>query len=176
MRMKITLVAAVAHNRVIGRDNQLLWRLKSDLQHFRKLTLGKPVIMGRKTFESIGRPLPGRDNIIVTRDALFSAKGVFIVRSLDKAFVQATELANERRVNDILVAGGGDIYAQTISKASRLSITEVDLSPEGDAFFPEIDRSIWQETSREAHPAGADNEAAFAFVDYVRKLEINDVT
>jgi dihydrofolate reductase len=171
MSMIISLVAAVAHNRVIGRDNQLLWRLKSDLQHFRKLTLGKPVIMGRKTYESIGRPLPGRDNIVVTRDAAFAAEGIFAVRSLDEAFVKAAELAEARGIRDIVVAGGGDIYKQTIEKASRLSITEVDLSPEGDAFFPEIDRSVWQEASRTVYPAGPDNEASFAFVDYIRKYE-----
>ena len=168
----ITLIAAVARNRVIGRDNQLLWRLKSDLQHFRKQTLGKPIIMGRKTYESIGRPLPGRDNIVITRDARFAAEGIFVVQSVDEAFTKATELAMARGVNDIVIAGGGDIYTQTIDRATHLSITEVDLSPEGDAFFPEINRSAWQETSREIHPAGPDDEAAFAFVRYVRKQAV----
>jgi dihydrofolate reductase len=170
MSMAVSLIAAVGHNRVIGRDNQLLWRLKSDLQHFRKLTIGKPIIMGRKTFESIGRPLPGRDNIVVTRDARFAAEGILPVLSLDEAFVKAADMAKTRGVDSIAVIGGGDIYAQTMAKASRLFITEVDLAPEGDAFFPEIDPKLWQVVSREAHPAGADDEAAFAFVEYARKL------
>jgi dihydrofolate reductase len=167
--LTISLVAAVAQNRVIGRDNQLLWRIKADLQHFRKLTLGKPVIMGRKTFESIGRPLPGRDNIVVTRDNGFTADGVFAVASLDEAFVKARELGKERDTDDIMVAGGGDIYKQTIAMADRLYITEVGMTIEGDAWFPEIDRAIWRETGRESHPKGPDDDASFAFVDYVRR-------
>jgi dihydrofolate reductase len=167
--LKISLICAVARNRVIGRDNQLLWRLKSDLRHFRDLTTGKPVIMGRKTHESIGRPLPNRDNIVVTRDRSFAADGIFIVHALDEAFRLADECAKKRGVDEIMVAGGGDIYGQAIGKANALYLTEVDLEPEGDAWFPAIDRHLWQETSRKSHPKGPDDEAAFSFVDYVRR-------
>jgi dihydrofolate reductase len=164
--MKIALIAAVALNRVIGRDNQLLWRIKTDLRHFRDLTLAKPVIMGRKTFESIGRPLPGRDNIVLTRDAEFSGDGIFTVRTLDEAFEKAHALGKISGAKEIMVAGGGDIYAQTMDRADRLYITEVDLSPEGDAFFPEISLKIWKEKRREPHVRGPDDDAAYAFVDY----------
>jgi dihydrofolate reductase len=167
--MTIALVAAVAQNGVIGRDNQLLWRLKSDLQHFRKLTLGKPVVMGRKTFQSIGRPLPGRDNIVVTRNAQFAAEGVRIVPTIAAGLELAATIAANNETTDIMVIGGGDIYAQTIGSADKLHMTEVMLVPEGDAFFPEIDRQQWREISRATYPAGPDDEAAFAFVDYVRR-------
>jgi dihydrofolate reductase len=166
---KVSLICAVARNRVIGCDNQLLWRLKSDLRHFRDLTTGKPVIMGRKTHESIGRPLPNRDNIVVTRDLSFAADGIFTAHTLDEAFRMADECAKKRGVDEIMVAGGGDIYAQTIGKADALYLTEVNLEPKGDAWFPAIDRQLWKETSRKAYPKGPDDEAAFSFVDYVRR-------
>jgi dihydrofolate reductase len=167
--LKTSLICAVARNRVIGRDNQLLWRLKSDLRHFRDLTTGKPVIMGRKTHESIGRPLPNRDNIVVTRDKAFAADGIFVAHTLDEAFRMAGDCAKKRGVDEIMVAGGGDIYAQTIGKADALYLTEVDLEPEGDALFPPVDHALWQEISRKTHPKGPDDEAAFSFVDYVRR-------
>ncbi len=173
--MPVTLIAAVADNRVIGRGNQLLWRIKPDLRHFRDHTLAKPVIMGRKTFESIGRPLPGRDNIVVTREKAFAPEGIFVAHSLEAAFAKAEECAALRNTHDIMIAGGGDIYAQTITRAHRLVITEVALSPDGDAFFPEIDRKIWQETTREPHPKGPDDDAAFAFVEYRRRCVTPDV-
>jgi dihydrofolate reductase len=166
---RISLICAVARNGVIGRDNKLLWRLKSDLRHFRDLTTGKPVIMGRKTFESIGRPLPNRDNIVVTRDKAFAPDGIIVAHSLEEAFRRAAECAATRGVTEIMVAGGGDIYAQTLEQARTLYITEVDLDQEGDAVFPKIDRAIWKETSRKPHPKGPDDEAAFAFVTYTRR-------
>jgi dihydrofolate reductase len=165
----VALIAAVARNNVIGKENRLLWRIKADLRHFRELTLGKPVIMGRKTFQSIGKPLPGRDNIVVTRDAAFAVDGVTVAVSLDEAFATARKLADERGVNEIMVAGGGDIYAQTIGMADRLLMTEVDVDIEGDAFFPAIDRKLWREKRRIANPKGPDDDAAYAFVDYVRR-------
>jgi dihydrofolate reductase len=169
LQHEISLICAVARNRVIGRNNQLLWRLKSDLRHFRDLTTGKPVIMGRKTHNSIGRPLPNRDNIVVTRDRAFVADGVFVVHTLDEAFRVAEDCAKERAVDEIMVAGGGDIYAQTIERADALYLTEVDMEPEGDAWFPPVDRMLWEEISRKTHPKGPDDEAAFSFVDYVRR-------
>ena len=167
--MKLSLVVALAENGVIGRDNQLLWRLKTDLRRFRELTTGKPLVMGRKTFESIGRPLPNRDNIIVTRDAAFAAEGVQVAHSLDEAIALGQASAQRRGVDEIMIGGGGDIYAQTIGRADRLFVTEVKLEPEGDAIFPLIDPAIWREAARKRFPAGPDDEAAFAFVDYVRR-------
>jgi dihydrofolate reductase len=167
--MTITLVAAVAQNGVIGRDNQLLWRLKSDLQHFRKLTLGKPVVMGRKTFQSIGRPLPGRDNIVITRDKTFAADGIHVVADIPSALALAKDLAEAKGGDDIMVIGGGEIYKQTIDIAQYLHITEVSLLPDGDALFPAIDKTIWRETGRTTHSTGPDDEAPFAFVDYARR-------
>lgn len=166
---RISLIAAVARNRVIGGDNRLLWRIKADLRHFRDLTLGKPVIMGRKTFGSIGRPLPGRENIVVTRDERFRAEGVRIVRSLDDARDLANALAAGGSIPEIMVAGGAEIYDQMIGRADRLYITEVDLDVDGDAHFPEIDPKVWTETSRQAHERGPDDDAAYSFVEYRRR-------
>ncbi len=167
--MNVALIAAVARNGVIGRDNQLLWRLKTDLRRFRDLTTGKPLVMGRKTFESIGRPLPNRDNIVVTRDGSFAAEGVQVARSLEEALALGKASAERRGVEDIMIGGGGDIYAQTIGQAGRIYLTEVELEPKGDAFFPAFDPSLWRETDRRRFQAGPDDEAAFTFIDYVRR-------
>ncbi len=166
--MKTALICAVARNRVIGRDNQLLWRLKSDLRHFRDLTTGKPVIMGRKTHESIGRPLPNRDNIVVTRDKAFSSEGILVAHGLEDAFHLAEACAKKRDADEIMIAGGGDVYAQTIGTAHALYLTEVDIECDGDAWFPVVDGAIWRENSRKPYPKGPDDEAAFSFVHYLR--------
>jgi dihydrofolate reductase len=166
----LALIAAVARNGVIGRDNQLLWRIKSDLQHFRRETIGRPVLMGRKTFESIGRPLPGRLTIVVTRNASFQPEGVLRAASIDEAIELAENSASETiNAERVMVAGGGEIYAQTIERAARLIITEADLEVDGDAYFPKIDRSKWLESKRESHPKGPDDEAAYSFVEYLRR-------
>jgi dihydrofolate reductase len=167
---EIALIAAVARNRVIGGDNRLLWRIKPDLRYFRDNTLGRAVIMGRKTFQSIGKPLPGRLNIIVSR-TMPTAEGLEIARSVEEAIVLARKAQSEGRAlpDRIMIAGGGDLYAQTIGQAARLVITEVDLSPDGDTRFPEIDRAAWRETRRDAHPKGPDDDAAYAFVTYMRR-------
>jgi dihydrofolate reductase len=167
--MSIAIVVAVARNGVIGADNRLLWRLKTDLQHFRRLTIGKPVVMGRKTFESIGRPLPGRDNIVVTRDRAFAAEGILVVHTLEEALALGRKCADARGAPDVMVAGGGEIYRQALPLADRLHVTEVDLAPEGDTLFPAINTTLWRETARETHQKGPDDEAAFAFVDYLRR-------
>jgi dihydrofolate reductase len=164
----LVLVAAVARNRAIGRDNKLLWRLKSDMAHFRACTMGKPILMGRKTWDSIGRPLPGREIVVVTRDPTFQAEGVLVASDLGAARALAGKRADAMGAGEIVVAGGGEIYAALIDRARRLRITEVDLAPEADAFFPVIDTGVWRETSREHHAAGAGDEAAFDFVDYER--------
>ncbi len=166
----LALIAAVARNGVIGRNNQLLWRIKADLQHFRRETLGRPVLMGRKTFESIGRPLPGRLTIVITRNASFQAEGVLSASSIEEGVKMAERSGSDAiDAERVMVAGGGEIYAQTIDQAARLFISEVDIEVEGDAFFPKIDRSKWQETRRQSHPRGPDDDAAYSFVEYVRR-------
>jgi dihydrofolate reductase len=167
--MKIVLVAAIGDNAVIGRDGQLPWRLKSDLQHFKKVTLNRPVIMGRKTHESIGRLLPDRTNIVLTRDLSLIAPGAVLATSLDAALSYARSDAARRGVDEIMVIGGGDIFAATMDMAHRLEITQVHMSPEGDALFPAIDPEVWQEISRDEHYAGADDDADFSLVTYIKR-------
>ena len=166
--MDIVLVAAVSENGVIGRGNALPWRLKSDMQHFRAVTMGKPVIMGRKTYLSIGKPLPGRTTIVVSRDPAFAAPGVLVAPSLETALAAARGDALRRSADAIVVAGGADIYAQALPLASRLVITRVHRFIEGDTRFPAIDPSVWRETARSEHDAAAGDDAAFAFVTYER--------
>jgi dihydrofolate reductase len=166
--MDIVLVAAVADNGVIGRGNALPWRLKSDLKHFRAVTLGKPVIVGRKTYLSIGKPLAGRTNIVVSRDHNFAATGVVVAPSLNAALAAARGDALRRGTRSIMVAGGGEIYAQAMPSATRLVITKVRKQIEGDAHFPFIDPKIWRETGREEHAPAEGDDAAFAFVNYER--------
>jgi dihydrofolate reductase len=164
----ITIVAALAENGVIGRDNGLPWRLKSDMVHFRAITMGKPLVMGRKTFLSIGRPLPGRTTIVVSRDHTFAAPGIVIAPSIEAGLTVAQGDALRRGVECVIVAGGADLYAQTIPLADRLHITYVHRAVDGDAYFPAIDRSVWQETARNERAAAAGDDAAFAFVTYRR--------
>lgn len=165
----ITLIAAVARNRVIGADNRLLWRLKSDMKHFRALTMGKALVMGRKTFDSIGKPLPGRHTIVLTRDPAFAAEGVQVARSVEEAVAAGRMIAQETGTDAVMIAGGGEIYAAFMPLADRLEITEVDLEPEGDAWFPAISPTQWREVARQAFTKNADDEAAFAFISYVRR-------
>ena len=167
-RVKIVLVAAVAENGVIGQGGGLPWRLKSDMQHFRTLTMGKPVVMGRKTFASIGKPLAGRTNIVVSRDPGFSGPGLIVARTVAAALEAARGDALRRGADAIAVIGGADIYAQTITGADRLVVTRVKLQPAGDTKFPAIDPAVWQETSRTDHAAGPDDEAAYSVIVYER--------
>ncbi len=142
---------------MIGRGGVMPWHIPSDLKTFRRLTMGKPVIMGRKTFQSIGKPLPGRDNIVVTRDPSFSPGGVLVARSLDEAIAKARSLASERGGTEIMVIGGGEIYAQALPLADRVYLTRVHAHPEGDATFPPLPPSEWQlERSEPIMPADAD--------------------
>lgn len=165
----VILVAAVAKNGIIGADNRLIWRLKSDMKHFRALTMGKALVMGRKTFESIGKPLPGRHTIVLTRDLAFAVEGVRVARSVEDAIAIGQEVARESGTDAIMIAGGGEIYAAFMPLADRLEITEVDLEPAGDASFPEISPTRWREETRHGFPKSADDEAAFAFISYVRR-------
>jgi len=167
--MKIVLVAAIGDNLVIGRDGQLPWRLKSDLQHFRKVTLNRPVVMGRKTHESIGKLLPGRTNIVLSRDLTLVAQGAVLATSLDAALSFARADAAKHNVDEIMVIGGSDIFTATMPMADRLEITHVHLSPEGDTLFPPIDPEVWEETWREEHYAGPDDDADFTLATYVKR-------
>jgi dihydrofolate reductase len=167
--MKIVLVAAIGENNVIGRDGQLPWRLKSDLQHFRALTINKPVVMGRKTYESIGNPLKDRTNIVLTKDLGLIVPGGVLATSLDAAMSMARQDATKRGVDEIMVIGGGDVFERMMPKAERLEITHVHASPEGDAFFPPIDAGMWREVARIDFPAGPDDDASFTAATYVRR-------
>lgn len=167
--MQIVLVAAIGENDVIGRHGQLPWELKSDLRRFRRLTMGKPVVMGRKTFDSIGEPLEGRTNIVLSRDFAVKVPGGVLATSLDAALYYAREDAKKRGVDEIMVIGGGDIFADTMEIADRLEITHVHASPEGDAYFPQIDPEVWHEVKRDEYPAGPGDSASFAVASYVRR-------
>ena len=164
---QIVLIAAVARNGAIGLDNDMPWRLPSDLKHFKAMTLGKPVVMGRKTFESLGRPLPGRPNIVISANG-FAAEGAEVVSSLEEALDRASGFAVELGVDDIIVMGGGQIYRAAMGVADRLEITEVQAEPEADTHFPDIDPAIWQETARIKGERGERDTADFEFVTYRR--------
>jgi dihydrofolate reductase len=166
--MDIIIVAAVAENGVIGRDNALPWRLKSDMAHFRELTMGKPVVLGRKTFASIGKPLPGRTTIVISHNDNFSAPGIVVAPSCEAALATARGDALRRNAGAIIVAGGADIYAQALPLATRLVITQVHKRVDGDARFPAIDSKLWRESARSEHNLGPQDDAAFAFVTYER--------
>jgi dihydrofolate reductase len=167
--MQIVLIAAVAENGVIGRGGSMPWRLRSDMRHFRGLTLGKPVVMGRKTYLSLSiKPLPGRTNIVVSRDKDFSLAGAIVARSLDAALDAARGDALRRGVDAIMVIGGADIYAQAMPLAHRLEITRVHLAADGDAVFPPIDPALWRQSAGTAHPAGPDDDAPYEVATYIR--------
>jgi dihydrofolate reductase len=169
MVIDVVLIAAVAENGVIGRSNGLPWRLKSDMVHFRELTLGKPVLMGRKTYLSIGRALPRRTTIVVSRDRSFAAPGIVVAPTLDFAFAAARGDALRRGADAIVVAGGAAIYAQSMARATRLIVTQVHVDVEGDAHFPVIDPQLWHETARAKHQPGPEDDAVFSFIDYERR-------
>ena len=159
----VSLIAAVGRNGAIGARGGMPWRLSSDLKHFKALTWAKPLIMGRKTFDSVARPLPGRDVIVVTRDADWSRPDVRVARSLDEALRLAAG------AGEIMIGGGGEIYRLALPLAQRLYITEVDLAPEADVRFPEIVPADWRETRREPGVRGPKDNAGFAFVQYERR-------
>jgi dihydrofolate reductase len=161
-RPLVSLIVAMAKNGVIGRDNRLPWRLPADLAHFKRVTMGKPMVMGRKTWESLPGLLPGRRHIVVTRDKDYRAQGCTLVHSLD----QALEAAGE--VPEVMVVGGGTVYERMLARADRLYLTLVDVEVEGDARFPEIDYADWHELRRESHPADARNAYACTFLELER--------
>jgi dihydrofolate reductase len=167
--IETVLIVAVAENGVIGADGAIPWRLKSDMQRFKALTVGKPVVMGRKTFVSLKRPLPHRTNIVITRDADFRAAGAVVTTSLEAARAVARGDALRRSAVEIAVIGGADIYAQWMEYADRLEITEVHASPPGDTRLAPIDTSKWEEVARQRHAAGPDDSAPYSYVTYRRQ-------
>ena len=167
--ISITLVVAAARNGTIGRDGGLPWRLSSDLKRFKANTIGRPVIMGRKTFQSIGRPLPGRDNIVVTRDRNFAADGVWAVPDIEAALALARAKAKEANVSEICVIGGGEIYRQTFGLANKLVVTFVEAEIEGDTKFPAIDSAAWKEVSSQSHGAGEKDSHATRHVVFEKR-------
>jgi dihydrofolate reductase len=161
---QIALVVAVAENNVIGWQGGLAWHQSSDLKFFRKVTMNKPLIMGRKTFESIGKPLDGRDNIVITRNTGFEAPGILVAANLDDALELAQEKARERGVDEISVIGGAQIYQLVLPQADRIYLSEIHSRPDGDTFFPSLDKTEWQEISRERHVASPKDSADYSFV------------
>jgi dihydrofolate reductase len=164
----VVLVAAVGENGVIGNQGALPWRLKSDLQHFKRLTLNHPVIMGRKTYQSIGKALKDRTNIVLTTDLSLRAPGAVLATSLDAAFAYARDDAARRGVAEIMVIGGGDVFEAVMGEADRLEITRVHAKPSGDSHFPPIDPQRWRQTKADHRNAGAQDESDFTIESYER--------
>ena len=159
----LSLIAAMDNNRLIGCNNELPWRLPADLQHFKQVTMGKPIIMGRKTWESLGRPLPGRTNIAITRDSGYRAEGAIVVHSLESALDSVADAA------EVMIIGGANLYAQAITLANRLYLTRIDEVFEGDAWFPEVDSADWELVASEHHEADESNPHVYVFETWERK-------
>lgn len=163
--MKISMIAAMAHDRVIGKDNQMPWHLPADLAHFKRVTLGKPVLMGRKTFESIGRPLPGRRNLVISRNPDYQAEGIEVVGSVEAALA----LLAGSSVEELMVIGGGHLYAEMLPSSDCLYLTQIDLAVEGDTRFPAFDDGQWQRVDCESHPADEKNPHPYSFETWQRR-------
>ena len=161
MNKTITLVAAMGQNRAIGLAGEMPWHLPAELQHFKKATMGKPIVMGRKTWEAVGRPLPGRQNIVVTRNRLYQAEGCQVVGSL-------VEAVNIAEAYEVMVIGGGELYRQALPLASRMVLTMIDCEPEADTWFPEWDPTSWQLIGSERFAADEKNDYAFEVTEWVR--------
>lgn len=159
MNLPLCLIAALAENRVIGRDNQLPWHLPADLKHFKALTLGKPIIMGRKTWDSLGRPLPGRLNLVVSRQAGLQLEGAEVCASLEQALIRANQWASQQGVDELMLIGGAQLYEQGLALAARLYLTRVALEPDGDAWFPAFNQQDWSLLDSEQHAASEQSPA-----------------
>jgi dihydrofolate reductase len=166
--LPLAMIAALADNRVIGLDNKMPWHLPADLKHFKATTLGKPIIMGRKTWDSLGRPLPGRLNLVVSRQPDLRLEGTETFTSLEAARVRAEQWAREQGVDELMIIGGAQLYAQALGQAERLHLTRIDACPEGDTFFPAFDESEWIRTDVQAHPADGD-APAYRFETWQRR-------
>lgn len=162
--MILSIMVAMSENRVIGINNQLPWHLPEDLKYFKRVTMGHPIIMGRKTYESIGRPLPGRTNIVVTRQPDWSAEGVVVARGVEQALEKAESQARRDGKDEMILIGGEELFRQALHKVNRLYLTQVQAEIEGDAFFPEIEPSQWQEVERHNHSADQNNPYAYSFI------------
>lgn len=158
----VALIVARTRNGVIGRNNSMPWHLPEDLRYFKRITMGKPVIMGRNTWESLGKPLPGRDNIVVTRNTNYHAEGALVVGSVETAIQRAKQLATEKNCEEIMVIGGAQIYRAALPLVQRAYITEIDANINGDAFFPALEGN-WQETARESHAPCEKNTYPYSF-------------
>lgn len=160
----IALVVAMAENRAIGRGGDLPWHLHSDMRYFRKITMGKPIVMGRLTFKSLGRALDGRVNVVLTRDRDFTAPGAVMAYSLQEGLDIARRAAERAGVDEIMIIGGEDVFREVLPQARRIYLTEIHASPHADTWFPDLDMSEWREVSREAYAAGPKDDHAFSFV------------
>jgi len=160
----LSLIAAMDDNRLIGNKNRLPWHLPADLAFFKRTTMGKPIVMGRKTYDSIGKPLPGRRNIVITRDADFGAEGCEVANSIEAA------MSLTRDDDEVMLIGGASLYQQTIGRARQLYITRIHHIFEGDTWFPEIDPGQWKEENREDFEADHNNHYAYSFIKYVREF------
>jgi len=165
----LVIVVAVADNGVIGADGSLPWRLSADLRRVKDLTMGKPLIMGRRTYETIGRPLPGRESVVITRNPQFAPEGITVMPNFEVALVAASEVAREMGTDEVIAFGGSEIYAKALPLAKRIERTEIHLSPDGDTKFPEFDPADWIEVAREDYPVGIDGAAAHSFVTLERR-------
>lgn len=166
--LPLALIVAAAENGVIGRNNALPWHLPGDMQYFRRVTMGKPIIMGRRTFDSIGRPLPGRANIVITRSDSFATEGVKVAHSLDEACALAADIALIDGAEEAVVIGGAQIYREALPMAARLYLTRVHAEVPGDVYLPEIDFSVWREVTRERFAAQDPNPFDYSFIVYER--------
>jgi len=166
--IRLVIVAALGKNNVLGRDNKLIWRLKTDLQRYKKITLGKPMIMGRKTYQSIGRPLPGRQTIVLTHDTAFHAEGVLVAYTVEDALKLARSEARNMKTNEIIIAGGQQIYTLFLPLCNALRLTYVDMAPEGDAWFPEFNKDDFTVLYEGNFPSGPHDDYPFMFVDFER--------
>lgn len=164
--MIFSIIVAVAENQVIGLNNELPWRVSSDLRRFRLLTMGKPLVMGRKTFQSLGKPLDGRDNIVVTRDENFEACGAFVTYSLEDALQLSQVKAIDRSVDEVMIIGGAEIYKAAMPFISRIYYTLIHASPEGDVFFPELENDVWTEVSNDRFEASEKDSFDYSLIIY----------
>ena len=167
----IALIVAVAENGVIGRDGDMPWYLPTDFRFFKEKTMGCPMIMGRRTFQAIGRPLPGRLNIVVTRDGAFRSDGIETATTLDTALRNADRWAESHGADEVFVIGGGEIYRQTMALADRIYLTKVHMSPEGETTFPEIDSAAWEKTEETFAKAGPKDSADMSFITFNRRQD-----
>ena len=163
--MIVSMIVAVAKNNVIGKDNKLLWKLSDDLKRFKRITSGHAILMGRKTFESLGKPLPNRTNLVVTRDARYSVGGAYVFNQVN----QAVEFAKAEGETELFIIGGGEIYEMMLPAANRLYLTKVHASPDGDTYFPVLNDGEWDVINEEAHKANEKNEFDFVFLDLERR-------